>query len=130
MRSMVLGFSAVFVLSVCACDGGGGGGGGGDDEESVYIDDAGVTCDPTASAWDDLFVFEAWTSGPVEDVYVDIWNGSSSEGSVDLDERTSGTWYAEAWGDDIDSDCDDWNYMSFEFTAEGDEDSDSATVQP
>lgn len=110
-------------LSLSAC-------GGGDNTDYVYLVDASVKCDPTASVWDDLFIFEAETSGPVEDVEVQIWLGSTNKGTRDLGEGASGHWYKEVWADDIGADCDDWNSMSFEFTAYGDEDSDSAQVVP
>lgn len=130
MRSLFLTLMVVSGLSAVACFDGGNGNGNGDDEESVYLDDATVTCDPTASAWDDLFIFEAVTSGPVEEVDVQIWNGATDEGTWEIDEAASGNWYGELYGEDINSDCDDWNSMSFEFTAWGDEDSDSAQVLP
>jgi hypothetical protein len=117
--------------SLTACfDGGGGGGGGGDNTEYVYIEDASVGCDPTASAWDDLFIFEVLTSGPVDEVEVEIYKGSTNKGRRNLGEGASGNWYLEVWADDIGCDCDDWNSMSFDYTAYGDEDTDSAQVVP
>lgn len=131
MRGSISFLLIAFSLNLFSCDEGGGKGGNGKDKvDPVILDDAMVTCDPTADMWDDLFVFEAWTSGPAESVTAKIWTGSSSEGSIRLNERNGGTWYNEVWGDDIDSDCDTFNRMSFEFTAQGDGDSDTAQVNP
>lgn len=109
-----------------ACDGDGfGGDGSGSSSSGPTIYDARVACDPTASVWDDLFIFEAETSTDAVKVTVEIWNGSSNEGTRNLSETSSGDWYEEVDADDIDSDCDDWSSMNFEFVAEdasGDED--------
>lgn len=91
------------------------------DDEGVSIDDATVLCDAGASAWDDLFLFEAWTSGEVVDLEVEIYDGGDRIEDLSLDEEDDGYWMREEWADDIGTDCDDFSYLRFVFTAEGED---------
>lgn len=86
---------------------------------TAWIDEAQVGCDPTASAWDDLFYFEAWTSGSVREVVARVLDGGDELGRIALDEADSDYWYAEEWADDLDSDCDDFYTLRFVFELEG-----------
>ncbi len=128
-RPSVLVLGLITILSL-ACANGGDPGDDDDDGDETLILDGSAACDPTASALDDLFIFEVETVSGVDSVEVDVYVGSSRTGTVDLDERGDGNWYGEEDADDLDADCDDWNSMSFEYTAYGDEDSDSAQVVP
>lgn len=100
----------------CGGDGSGFGSSGNDD---VYIDDARASCDPTASAWDDLFIFKAWTGNAVS-VQVTVKDGGSTLDRVSLDEEDDQYWYREVWADDLGTDCDDFNSLRFIVEAEGD----------
>lgn len=125
---------AILLTTLTGCGLLSGDGGGSDDDGGGgcpdLIDDAVAGCDPTASAWDDLFYFEADTDDSVESVEVKVYVGSSRVGSVALFERGSGNWYGEEWADDLDADCDDWNSMYFEVEAEGDGCDESTTINP
>ncbi|MCB9797781.1 MAG: hypothetical protein H6741_34310 [Alphaproteobacteria bacterium] len=114
---------AVSLLFALACASGSskpGGGGGVDSEGGDFAEfaDATVTCDPTADLWDDLFYFEAETVGEVYGVSVEVFEGASLIGRVDLTERSAGDWYGESWADDLGSDCDSWQRMLFEFVGD------------
>lgn len=84
----------------------------GDDRRSNNINDlklllsASVTCDPNASAFDWLVVFEAETSDRVIRVDADAVQGGYLYGPVTLDEDRPGQWYGEIWEDDLGVDCD------------------------
>ena len=113
---MFYGLTAFFLVP--ACDSGIG------DGPEIYTAD--VSCDPSESMCDDLFVFEAMTNDAVTDVSLNIWNAGSSKGRYVLSEMTDGDWYKEIWADDIDFDCDDLRGMASEFIAQdaaGQEDS-------
>ena len=107
---------------------------GGDDDDdggsTDLIEDARAGCDTTASAWDDLFYFEAETTNDTSVVKVDVYVGNGFTGTVRLDERGSGYWYGEAWADDLDADCDDWSRMYFEVTATGGGETDTVSIEP
>lgn len=82
--------------------------------------DAWVLCDPTADTWDDLFVFEAETVGAVNAVNVEVFEGRDLIGRVGLTERATGDWYGEEWADALNSDCDEWERMLFQFIGQVD----------
>lgn len=109
---------------------------GGDEDDdggsgsNNLIEDAQASCDPSASAWDDLFIFEAWTTNGTDKVEFDVYVGNSFVGSERLTARGSGYWYRETWADDLDADCDDWNRMYFEIFAEDGSTEDSASISP
>lgn len=93
---------------------------------TAWIDEAQVGCDPTASTWDDLFYFEAWTSGAVREVVARVLDGGDELARVALDEADRDYWYGEEWADDLDSDCDEFYQLRFLFELEasdGSEDS-------
>jgi len=113
---------ALALLSLSACLGDTKSGG----EDAVYFEDATVTCDPSASVWDDLFLFEAWTGGDAVSVEVEIKDGSSSLGTLPLAEDETGYWYTEAWGDDLDADCDSFYSMRFLYSARGSDGSEAS----
>ena len=126
-------FVIVCVLAVTAV----GCGGSSDDDDDDYDDyredliiDASASCDPGASAWDDLFSFEAETLSGVDSVEVDAYVGSSFAGTVRLGERGGGNWYGEEWADDLDADCDDWSAMYFEVWAEDGSDAEYVVINP
>lgn len=114
---LALGMSACFPTGGKDYDSGGGGG--------VWFEDATVTCDPTASAWDDVFLFEAWTGGAVDEVEVEVKDGGDSLEKVDLDEDDDGYWASEVWADDIGTDCDSFYQLRFLFTATGEDGSEA-----
>jgi len=84
----------------------------------VYIDDATASCDPTASAWDDLFILKAWTEN-ASSVTVVIKDGGGTLGTISLDEEDSQYWYREVWADDLGTDCDAMNSLRFIVDANG-----------
>lgn len=96
----------------------------------VLIEDARASCDPTQSAFDDVFIFEVETVSGVDSVDVDVYVGSTLTGNVNLSERGGGNWYAEEEADDLDADCDDFSSMFFEVFAEAGSDSDSVEINP
>ena len=98
----------------------------GDSFGSGGFDDARVTCDTTASAFDDLFYFEAWTWGEVRSVNTEIYLAADLLRTVSLSERSGGAWYEEVWADEINADCDDFERMAFTFVLE---DSDGAQFE-
>ena len=102
-------------LCVSAC----GGVGGKSTDDGVYFDDATVLCDPTASAFDDLFLFEAWTGGDAVAVEVEVLDGGDSLDELALEEDDDGYWSREEWADDLGTDCDEFSYLRFVFTARG-----------
>ena len=97
----------------------------GDDAPTVWFEGATVTCDPYASSWDDVFLFEAWTGGDVDEVDVKIKDGGDTIETVDLDEEDDDYWALEAWADDIGSDCDAFYQLRFIFTATGEDGSEA-----
>ena len=101
-----------------------------DEEEQYLILDARASCDPSASALDDLFIFEVETIDDVEDVEVDVYVGSGRTGTVRLSERSSGNWYGEEWADDLNSDCDEFSSMLFEVIAEKGDVEDAVEINP
>lgn len=107
----------VMAVMALAC----GKGGSFDTGGTGGFEDALVTCDPTASVYDDLFLFEAWTWGQVNGVDVDVYVGSDRLRTVSLSERSGGAWYEEAWADDLQADCDEFDRMAFTFVLEDSE---------
>ncbi len=101
-----------------------------DEQDEELILAAVATCDPTANAWDDLFIFEVETVSDVDYVEVDVYAGSSRSGTVNLNERGDGNWYAEEDADDLDADCDDFDSMFFEVFAQKGGTEDSVDINP
>lgn len=96
-----------------------GGGYKSDSASGVAFEDATVLCDPTASAFDDLFLFEAWTSGDAVSVEVEVKDGGDSLDELALEEEDSGYWAREVWADDLGTDCDNFKTLRFKFQARG-----------
>lgn len=96
------------------------------DDEGVYFEDASVVCDPTASAWDDLFFFEAWTGGDAVSVDVRILDRGDLLDELAMEEADDGYWTRDAWADDLDTDCDDFYGLRFVFEARGSDGSEAS----
>ena len=103
-------FISLLVLVACGTD-------GKSSADPISLDDAQATCDPDQSAFDDLFYFEAWTSGPVDAVSVDLKKGGDTLVGLDMEEQDDGYWYVEIWADNVPSDCDEFGQLRSDFTA-------------
>ncbi len=90
-----------------------------DDGGGVYFEDATVVCDPSASAWDDLFLFEAWTAGEAVSVDVRVLDGGDLLDELAMEEADDAYWTREVWADDLDTDCDAFYGLRFVFEARG-----------
>jgi len=119
-------------LLLCACDdtkggggggggfgGGGSGGGGGSSAPRVSIESASATCDPLLDAFDDVFIVEATTDAPVEEVIFCFEYGNYDYGCWAPPEQGSGYWYGEIYADDMGSDCDEFGGMIITVEAYG-----------
>lgn len=129
MRARVLALGTAVSLTLAACaapDDADDGGGSGDD----LILDATVTCDPTASMWDDLFTWEVETVERVIQAQVEAFRGETSVRPFRLTEVAPGVWYGEEWADVLDAHCDDWSAISFVAHAQSDNQSDSVAIEP
>ena len=91
----------------------------GGDDGGVWFDDASVVCDPAASAWDDVFLFEAWTGGGALAGEVEVLDGGDSLDTLSLEEEDDEYWARESWADDLGTDCDAFYGLRFVFTATG-----------
>ena len=120
---LILGLGTVLALGCASTETSGG-------SSEPLILDGRAQCDPTASALDDVFIFEVDTVDSVDLVEVDVYVGSSATGTVRLTERSSGNWYGEEMADDLDSDCDEFSSMLFEIIAEKGDEQDSADINP
>lgn len=96
-----------------------------DDDGGVWFQDASVVCDPNASSWDDLFLFEAWTGGDVDEVQVKVKDGGKTLETIDMDEEDDDYWASEVWADDIGTGCDEFYRLRFIFEATGDDGSEA-----
>ncbi len=119
---------ALFALLTLGCLSGGKGPAAGD-TAFLGISDGEVICDATASAFDDLFYANMFTYGDVTEVEVIAYPTSGGTRTFELEERGAGTWYGEAWGDDLDMDCDDIGRVQFEVVASGPDGSMSVIYQ-
>ncbi|MCK6524371.1 hypothetical protein L6R49_23440 [Myxococcota bacterium] len=107
----------LFALFTLGCLNGGKGVLG--DTAFLGISDGEVVCDPFADAFDDLFYANIYTYGDVTEVEVTAYPTSGPNRTFPLSERGPGTWYGEAWGDDLNMDCDDIGRVQFEVVARG-----------
>lgn len=124
MTRLLFAFFALFTLGCLS-----GGKGGLGDTAFLGISDGEVVCDPTADAFDDLFYANMFTYGDVTDVEVIAYPTSGGTREFTLSERGPGTWYGEAWGDNLDMDCDDLGRVQFEVVASGPDGSVSVIYQ-
>lgn len=100
------------------------------DPSGALILEGTAECDPAASAFDDLFIFEIETVEDVDRVEVDVYVGADLTGTVRLTERSAGNWYGEEVADDLDSDCDAFQSMLFEIIAEKGSIEDTRDINP
>ncbi len=90
-----------------------------EEDDSVYFEDASVVCDPTVSAFDDYFLFEAWTGGSAVSVDVRVLDGGDLLDEMAMEEADDGYWTREVWADDLGTDCDAFYGLRFVFEARG-----------
>ncbi len=141
LTNMCLGLILVAFSACGGSDEGGGDGSGGDGEQEAptptpvpvpeyLFTNVEARCDPDYDIWDDWFFFEAETLEGLDEVSVDIYQSGVYTLTLKLAEASSGYWYAEIAADDIDSDCDYFETMLFDFQAEGLGTTDEATLSP
>jgi hypothetical protein len=99
--------------------GGGKGGGGGSAANRVTITSASAYCDELLDAFDDVFVVEATTDGPVDDLVFCFDYGNYDYGCWGPPEQRAGYWYGEIYADDMGSDCDEFGGMIITVEAYG-----------
>jgi len=87
-------------------------------DTSPAIDEVAAECVPEGH-FDDLFVFEAWTSGEVDDVSLRMVLQGEEWSLLPLAEEDTDYWTGEMWGSTANADCRELEGITYRFIATG-----------
>ncbi len=96
----------ILILTWLACD------------TSPSLDEVAAECVPEQH-FDDLFAFEAWTSGEVASVHLRMVIADEERSLLPLTEEDGDYWTGEMWGSTANADCTALDEVVYRFVAAG-----------